>query len=101
MVRNDYLLKPIQIEKLENAIDKFKKRLQQVTMHDRLETLKENLQENEISKIALPVSDGLIFVDVLLEADGSYTHVCLKDGSNIIISKKIKYFEAFHPLVPW
>jgi len=94
----DYLLKPIQIEKLENSIDKLKKKLHQATMHDRLETLKENLQENEINKIALPVSDGLIFIDVknisLLEADGSYTHVWLKDGSNLLVSKKLKYFEA-------
>ena len=94
----DYLLKPIQIEKLETAVEKLKKKLQQATMHDRLETLKENLQENVINKIALPVSDGLIFIDVknisLLEADGSYTHVWLKDGSNLLVSKKIKYFEA-------
>lgn len=94
----DYLLKPIQIEKLENSIEKLKKKLQQATMHDRLETLKVNLQENVINKIALPVSDGLIFIDVkkisLLEADGSYTHVWLNDGTNILVSKKIKYFEA-------
>lgn len=94
----DYLLKPIQIEKLEAAIEKLKKRLQQATMHDRLETLKENLRENEISKIALPVSDGLMFIAVkniaLLEADGSYTHVWLRDGSNILVSKKIKCFES-------
>ena len=61
----DYLLKPIQIEKLENAVDKLKKKLQHSTMHDRLETLKENLQENVIHKIALPISDGLIFIDVV------------------------------------
>lgn len=93
----DYLLKPIQIEKLEVAIEKLRKKLNNATMYDRLETLKENLKDNEIHKIALPVADGLIFVEVknisLLEADGSYTHVWLKDGSNLMVSKKIKYFE--------
>lgn len=93
----DYLLKPIQIEKLEVAVEKLRKKLNNATMHDRLETLKENLKNNEIHKIALPVADGLIFVEVknisLLEADGSYTHVWLRDGSNLIVSKKIKYFE--------
>lgn len=94
----DYLLKPIQIEKLEGAIVKLKKKLQQATMHDRLAALSENLKDDKINRIALPISDGLIFVEVsnisLLEADGSYTHVWLKDGTNIIVCKKIKQFEA-------
>ena len=93
----DYLLKPIQIEKLEIAIQRVKGKLAQTTMHDRLEVLKENLKIGEISKIALPVSDGLTFIDVenlsLLEADGSYTKVWLKDGSNLLVSKKLKFFE--------
>lgn len=98
----DYLLKPIQIDKLESAVEKLKMKLQHATMHDRLETLKENLKDNDITKIALPVADGLIFVDiariVLCEADGAYTHVWLKDGSNILISKKLKFFEEL--LIP-
>lgn len=93
----DYLLKPIQIEKLEIAIERLKKRLQKATMHDRLETLKDNIKQNEIYKIALPISDGLMFIDVktisLIEADGSYTKVWLQDGSNLLVSKNIKFFD--------
>ncbi|WP_347372698.1 LytTR family DNA-binding domain-containing protein [Aequorivita sp. Q41] len=93
----DYLLKPIQIDKLENAVKKLKEKLHSATMHDRLETLKENLKENVIQRIALPVSDGLIFVELtkisLLDADGAYTKVWLKDGTNILVSKNLKFFE--------
>lgn len=93
----DYLLKPIQIEKLENAFEKIKSRLHQVTMHDRLEALRDNLKQDDLYKIALPVSDGLIFIDVknlsLLEADGSYTNVWLKDGSKLLVSKKLRFFD--------
>jgi two-component system LytT family response regulator len=66
-------------------------------MHDRLETLKENLKHEEIQKIALPVSDGLIFVNVhditLVEADRAYSHVWMKDGSNLLVSRRLKFFE--------
>lgn len=93
----DYLLKPIQIEKLEIAVKRLKEKLHQATMHDRLETLKGNLNTDEVYKIALPISDGLIFIEIknlsLLEADGSYTKVWLKDGSNLLVSKKLKFFE--------
>lgn len=100
----EYLLKPIRIEKLEGAIEKLKLKLEQNNMIKRIEVLKENLAENAIKKIALPVIDGLIFVDLLdielLEADGSYTKVWFTDGKNILISKRIKFFETLlnnHP----
>lgn len=98
----DYLLKPIQIEKLESAIEKLKTKLKQASMQDRLEVLKENIKGTEINKIALPVMDGLIFVDVksiiLCQADGAYTQIWLNDNTNILISKKLKFFEEL--LVP-
>jgi two-component system LytT family response regulator len=93
----DYLLKPIQIDKLETAVDKLKKKIHLTTMSDRLAALKENLKTDVLSKIAVPVSGGLDFIEVenisLLEADGSYTHVWLKDGSNLLVSKKLRFFD--------
>lgn len=93
----DYLLKPIQIDQLKNAIDKVSKLKDVNNNRDKINTLKENLEEHQIKKIALSTSQGLIFVAVAdiiyLEADGSYTHLFLNDGSKILISKKIKEFE--------
>lgn len=93
----DYLLKPIQLEKLELAIKKLRQKIEFTTMYKRLQTLKFNLSENIIHNIALPVADGLIFVETkkiaLIEANGAYTKVWQKDTKAILISKNIKFFE--------
>ena len=92
----DYLLKPIQIDQLENAVTKVKK-AKSISMGGRLEALKENLKQAEIQKIALPTFDGLLFLDVAnivcLEADGAYTNVTCNDRKPIIVSKRLKFFE--------
>lgn len=93
----DYLLKPIQIDQLEKAVEKLKDK-KHANMQNRLEALKENLKQTEIHKIALPTFDGLLFVDVddiiCIEADGAYTNVCFKDEKCIMVSKRLKYFES-------
>lgn len=93
----DYLLKPVQIEQLQNAVEKVKQKRLQSSMQNRLDLLKEAFKGETLRKIAVPMSDGLLFIDVndliLLEADGAYTNVYLKDGSKILVSKKLKFFE--------
>lgn len=98
----DYLLKPIQIDLLINAIEKVEKN-KGLQRQERLDTFKQNLQEDYISKIALPTSEGLMFIEideiVMLIADGSYTNVFLKQQDKILVSKKLKAFEQVlqHP----
>lgn len=93
----DYVLKPVQVEKLKAAVEKAKVRVESHNMKQRLEVLKQNFQSDEFSKIALPVSDGLLFVEVsmitMLQADGAYTNVWMVDGSKLLVSKKLKFFE--------
>ncbi len=93
----DYVLKPIQIDKLEASIEKLKAKLNSHTMYERLQALKTNLKDDVIKKIALPVSDGLLFINVEdiihLDADGAYTKVWVKGGTSILVSKNLKYFE--------
>lgn len=92
----DYILKPVRIDKLETAVEKLQTKLQ-LRMFDRLELLKTNLQSDKIKKIVVPVSDGLILVKVdkisHIDADGSYVKLHLNDGTNMLVSKKLKYFE--------
>ena len=92
----DYLLKPIRIDQLEKAVKKLQNKLH-LTMYDRLELLKANIQTEKIKKIAIPVSDGLVLVKVSqishIDAEGSYAKLYLIDGTNILVSKKLKYFE--------
>ena len=95
----DYLVKPIQISLLVKAVEKaIRLRNSTSTITQRLDTLKENLKEHTLRKIALPVADGLRFIEltdiIYLEAEGAYTHVLLKDSSKLLISKKLKEFET-------
>jgi two-component system, LytTR family, response regulator len=92
----DYLLKPIQIERLIAAVEKVKKqRLSQI--NERVQTLKTNLEQDYIQKIALPVAEGLLFVEladiIYLAAEGAYTQIYLTTGKKILVSKNIKSFE--------
>lgn len=92
----DYLLKPAQPEKLEDAIRKLKARTSQMTAQ-RIELAETSLQSNDFNRIALPVSDGFLFVEIkdimLLEADGAYTKVYLQNGSELLVSKRLLFFE--------
>lgn len=91
----DFLLKPIQISELIAAVEKIKQK--QGQNKERIAVLKENFKDKSIKKLALPVAEGLTFVDTdtltHLEADGAYTHFHFAEGRKIIVSKKIKEFE--------
>ncbi len=94
----DYILKPVQLEKLDAALERLRKKLEIGSIQNRLETLKSNLKDHRISRIALPVFDGLIFVSlsdiIYLEAMGAYTKFHIQGMDCQVISKKIKYFET-------
>lgn len=91
-----YLLKPIDGEELSYAI----RNLQTETkdqLQKKLEAVMLQLSsQNKISKVALPVLDGLVFVHlnniVRIEASGNYCTVYLNNGKNHFISKTLKYF---------
>lgn len=93
----DYLLKPIDIEKLKVAVEKVKAKRDAVEKRHRLELLEESMKAQHFNKIALPSIDGVDFVNtsdiVYLEADGAYTEVWLSNNSKFIVSKKLKFFE--------
>ncbi len=93
----DYLLKPLQIEQLELAIEKLKgKSVEQ--NREVFDNLKENIANNSIRKIALPTSSGILFVKVedivYLKAEGSYTNFYMSNGKQVLVSRKIKEYEA-------
>lgn len=93
----DYLLKPLEIENLKKAVEKVKTKTSLVSMQERLNLMKSTYAGGDIQKIALPLSDGLTFVEVddiiLFEAERAYTNVFLKDKSKHLVSKPMRVFE--------
>jgi len=91
----DYLLKPVTISKLQDAIEKAIKTRGQNQILQNVNILRENISVNQLQKIALPLSDGLVFIKIeeilYFEADGSYTYV-ITNKEKYLVSKKIKEF---------
>ena len=93
----DYILKPIQKEKLEIAVAKFYK--QQIkNSAENILLLSQNTSTPELKKIVIPVSGGyeiLIISDIVyFKAEGSYTRIFLANKQSFIMSKNLKYFHT-------
>lgn len=94
----DYILKPINPEELQAAIDKIKPG-KEGEPREKIDTLIENMQRRgeNMNKIALPSMEGLQFISlddiVYCESQDNYTQFFLTDGRRIMVSKTIKYFE--------
>jgi two-component system, LytTR family, response regulator len=98
----DYLLKPVNISELQQAVEKIQQKLsvngngnqQQLLMQELLK----NIQSGQQSlRIALPQMGGTTFLDVAsivsLQADGNYTIIHCKDLQKKVITKTLKDFE--------
>jgi len=94
----DYLLKPIDIEELKKAVEKVEKKVN-VNISARLDHLIQNLRPATAQqyKLALPTSDGLIFVrieDIIYcEAASNYTQIFTSDGKKHVVSRTLKEYE--------
>ncbi len=94
----DYLLKPINVEELQVAIEKAEKKKMQLMMNKNLEILVSNFRNNyQDHQIAISSSEGFVFVKVsniiYLEAESAYTVFFLKDNQKITTSKNLKEYE--------
>ncbi len=91
----DYLLKPVRPKIVKEAVDKALTFIGSSQISTKLEELKESLAATNFSKIGLPFSDGIKFVDfkdiIMLEADGMYTKIATT-ASEILVSKPLKHF---------
>jgi two-component system LytT family response regulator len=95
----DYLLKPIDIEELQQAVDKARTKKNEEDQKRKLEALMSNLESTVGKKrVCLATSDGLEFINMLdiayCEANGSYTNFHLTNGATILVSKNLKEYET-------
>ncbi|MFK7772186.1 MAG: LytR/AlgR family response regulator transcription factor [Saprospiraceae bacterium] len=91
----DYLLKPIDLEDLQSAIDKVQEKKELEETQTRLNILKGNLN-NKFQKLALPTNDGYSFVEiediVRCEAQGNYTLFILQNNEKVLVCRTLKIF---------
>lgn len=94
----DYLLKPIDLEELRASIAKVQRRKDN-SVTERLQQLIENLNSSsrENYKLALPTSDGLIFVkinDILYcAASSNYTEITMTDNKKYLVTRTLKEYD--------
>jgi len=95
----DYLLKPIDIEELQQAVEKAKVKLGQDASRQQMELLLSNLSAGPGKrKICLATADSVEFINVsdiiYCEASGSYTSFHFTGGKRLLVSKHLKEYEG-------
>ncbi len=102
----DYLLKPIDIDELKEAVERASKYIalsrKSDEKNDNLLNLSQQLSDrSEIKKISLPNGQGYSLVNlsdiVHIEADSNYSIFHLASGEKITVSKILKEYEEILP----
>jgi len=97
----DYLVKPVEIDDLKNAINRVIEKMNIAKPNARLELLLENIisEKNKFTRIAIPTVQGLEFIKIdhiiCLEASANYTKFHLCNNIKYTVSKTLKEFEDF------
>jgi len=99
----DYLVKPIDVQGLKDAVEKAIERKQTNIPNQRIETLLHNLlnEKNQKHRLAIPSQEGLHFVDmtdiIYLEAESNYCSIYVQPEARYLVSKTLKDFEELLP----
>lgn len=94
----DYLLKPVDSEELQKAVQKVIHRSQK-PIAQQLEILMQKIHQpaTPINKIAMPTMEGLQMIPVnsiiSCESDSNYTILLLKNNKKIVVSRTLKEIE--------
>ncbi len=94
----DYLLKPIDILELQQAVEKATDK-SDINLEEKIKLLFNQLQTPQklTNKIALPIGDSMQLMEpdeiVRCESDSNYTHIFLSSGKKITVAKTLKEVE--------
>ncbi|GAB3027969.1 LytTR family DNA-binding domain-containing protein [Niabella terrae] len=102
----DYLLKPVDLDELREAVDKAVFALKNKQQEAVLEMFLKNMQktDKEETSIGLSTSEGIEYIKlsqiIRLEANGPYTTFFIRDRKKIMVSRNLKEYELLlndHP----
>lgn len=92
----DYLLKPIDKQELNAALEKYKSK-ELLTTQEQVQQVKKITQQKIMDTLALSTIEGLLFIkmkDIMyLEATSSYTTIFMSNGTKYLASKTLATFE--------
>lgn len=97
----DYLLKPVDVDDLNHALQKVKERLSNKSNAHQYQSVLNNIRYRgeKIKKLAVPSLEGIDLFDIddiiYCKAEGSYTTLHLTNKQSKITSRNLKDFENF------
>lgn len=100
----DYLVKPVSITELQNAVARLVK-YKQTETRERLNILRQSLSESKSQddKIAVPTGEGMEFIQIKnivhIESSSNYSKIFLTEGKSMLVTKLLKDFESI--LLPY
>ena len=100
----DYLVKPIGIEDLQQAVERLHKTYNKQTK-EKIDVLKKSLSDNrsQEDKIAISTSEGIEFIPIKnilhIESKSNYSKIYMPENKNIMVTKILKDFEEM--LLPY
>jgi two-component system, LytTR family, response regulator len=94
----DYILKPININEFREAVEKvIQKRTSDQNRISSYSSLLENLQTPQPSKLAIPTSEGMEYLNtkdiIRIEADRGYSWFMLTDKRKVLVSRNLKEYQ--------
>ncbi len=102
----DYLLKPIDVSDLKQAVNKASEKILHKTGSANIDNLLHNIKKpDNKQRVAFPGRNGYEFIEleniVYAKAEGAYTYVTLKDKRKLVISKTLSDIEEMLPSNPF
>lgn len=92
----DYLLKPIEIDKLQVAVERLRERIHNKSLRSNYDTLVENLKQKSVKRLVIPLQGDQKIVEIsniiAIEASESYSQIHT-NTERILVSKNLKHFE--------
>ncbi len=93
----DYLLKPINVEDFEIALQKAFRKIEKESLSEKINVLLSQFSKDRPSKISIYTQEGYMFLTLseilYCQSDVNYTHIYTTSGKKYTVSKTLKQFD--------